>query len=231
MSDSDLKFIIEDKVIKENESFSMELKAENFDRLIGYQWILQFDTEAVGFQGYDRGSLVSLGDGNFGELMVDEGKLILTWYHAFPTDVDSEEVLFTLHFEALRNSDKISELFSVGELIHLAPVAYNDEYEPRDIELVFVEADKFDGEFALYQNIPNPFKDETVISFNLPEKTFATLSITDITGRVLKKIEGNFEQGYNEVNISRSDLPQAGTLFYELVTKNDAATKQMIIIE
>lgn len=231
LSDADLKFMIENKAVKENEIFKIDLRAENFDQLIGYQWILQFDPEALRFTGYENGSLVNLGDGNFGEVMVDEGKLILTWYHAYPTDINEEDVLFTLNFEALRSAKQLSDLIRLGELIQLAPVAYNGDYDARDIDLVFVEAKDVDGAFALYQNIPNPFKDETVISFNLPEPTNATLKITDISGRLLKIVEGDFDKGYNEVNISRSDLPQSGILFYELVTPNDTATKQMIVIE
>ncbi len=231
LSDTDLRFLIENKAVKENESIKLDIRAENFDKLIGYQWILEYNPEILTYQGFENGSLINLGEGNFGEVLVEEGKLIMTWYHAFPTDIDTKEVLFSLNFKANQNAKDLSSLLSLGELTQLAPVAYNEEYVSRDIELQFVDADEINGSFALYQNIPNPFKNETVISFNLPEKTFATLSITDITGRVLKKVEGDFDKGYNEINISRSDLPQSGILFYELTTPENTAVKQMIVIE
>ena len=232
LSDSDLKFIMENQAVKANESVNIELRAENFDQLIGYQWILNFDPEMLSYSGYEKGSLVNLGDGNFGEIMVEEGKLILTWYHAYATDIDSKEVLFTLNFEATHDIKQLSDVFSVGQIdFQLYPVAYDEDEVPHDIELIFVKPETINGAFALYQNIPNPFKDETVIGFNLPERTHATLIISDITGRVIKEVEGDFEQGYNEVNLSRSEIPQAGTLFYELITPDNAATKQMIIIE
>ncbi len=231
LSDTDLTFLIENKAVKENESIRIDIRAENFDRLIGYQWVLQFNPEVLSFQGFENGTLGNLGDGNFGEILVEEGKLIMTWYDAYATDIDPKEVLFALNFNTNRKADHLSDLLSLGELTQIEPVAYNEDYKSRDIELEFVEPKDAIGEFALYQNIPNPFKDETVISFNLPEKTFATLSITDITGRLLKKVEGDFAKGYNEINISRSDLPQSGILFYELETTENTATKQMIVIE
>lgn len=231
LSDADLKFVIENRSIREKESVKIDLRAENFEQLIGYQWILQFDPEALRFTGYETASLTNLGDGNFGEVMLDEGKLILTWYDAYPTDVDAEKVLFSLNFEAVQNIGRLSEKLSIGQLEHLAPVAYNGAYTPHEIELVFTESKATDGEFALYQNIPNPFKDETVIGFNLPEAASATILISDVAGRLLKKVEGDFVKGYNEVNISRSELPQAGLLFYELRTSKHTATKQMIVIE
>jgi hypothetical protein len=84
---------------------------------------------------------------------------------------------------------------------------------------------------TLLQNRPNPFKNETVIRFNLPEATFATLTIFDVTGRVVKTVEGNYNQGINEVSINRSDLGGSGLKYYILRTKSETATKIMVIID
>jgi fungalysin metallopeptidase (M36)/fungalysin/thermolysin propeptide len=83
----------------------------------------------------------------------------------------------------------------------------------------------------LLQNRPNPFKDETLIGFNLPEATFATLTIFDVNGRALKVIEGNYNEGYNEIQISRSDLSATGIMYYRLMTNNGSVTKMMLLID
>ena len=85
--------------------------------------------------------------------------------------------------------------------------------------------------FDLYQNTPNPFKGETVIGFNLPESAAATLTIYDVSGKVLKLVRGEFGQGYNEVIINRSELSGAGVLYYQLDTDTHSATKKMILID
>ncbi|MEM1320679.1 MAG: T9SS type A sorting domain-containing protein, partial [Bacteroidota bacterium] len=87
------------------------------------------------------------------------------------------------------------------------------------------------NEFALFQNQPNPFKDETVIGFNLPQASAATLTIYDVSGRVLKQYNGEYAQGYNEVSLNRSELSAAGVLYYTLETTTESATKKMILIE
>jgi hypothetical protein len=84
---------------------------------------------------------------------------------------------------------------------------------------------------ALLQNRPNPFKDETLISFNLPESTYATLTIYDVDGRTLKVVEGNYDAGYNEVGVSASELGATGVMYYRLMTDNGTITKTMLVID
>ncbi|MEM9918197.1 MAG: T9SS type A sorting domain-containing protein, partial [Bacteroidota bacterium] len=87
------------------------------------------------------------------------------------------------------------------------------------------------NEFALYQNVPNPFKDETVVGFVLPQAASASITIYDVSGKVLRLIEGEYVKGYNEVSINRSDLSGAGVLYYTLETADYSATKKMIVLE
>ncbi|MFT5385651.1 MAG: hypothetical protein ACI81W_003059, partial [Saprospiraceae bacterium] len=83
----------------------------------------------------------------------------------------------------------------------------------------------------LLQNRPNPFKEETLISFNLPEATFATLTIYDVNGRSLKVIEGNYNEGYNEVSVQASELSASGVMIYQLKTGDVTITKTMLMID
>ena len=83
----------------------------------------------------------------------------------------------------------------------------------------------------LLQNQPNPFVDETSISFYLPESGKATLSIYDISGKLLKEIRGDYKQGMNVEIINRSELQGAGLLYYQLSTTTETATKRMILLD
>ena len=66
-----------------------------------------------------------------------------------------------------------------------------------------------DDHLQLFQNQPNPFKHETSISFYLPEATKASLTIYDLSGRLLKQIEGDYNAGMNVEQINRSDLKRS----------------------
>ena len=85
--------------------------------------------------------------------------------------------------------------------------------------------------FELKQNTPNPFKGETVIGFNLVEASNATLTINDVTGRVLKVVSGDFAKGANQVSIDSKELLAAGVLYYTLTAGEYTATKKMVIME
>ena len=88
------------------------------------------------------------------------------------------------------------------------------------------------ADFQLEQNTPNPFKSETTIGFTLPEASSATLTITDVTGKVVKVVRGDYAKGYNTVTLKRSDIGvNTGVLSYQLESATHSATKQMIIIE
>jgi hypothetical protein len=44
------------------------------------------------------------------------------------------------------------------------------------------------------RNYPNPFKDKTSISFSLPDDGFASISIYDIYGRIVRHLSGKYYQ-------------------------------------
>jgi len=87
------------------------------------------------------------------------------------------------------------------------------------------------SDFGLYQNEPNPFHDLTIIGFDLPERTTATLKVHDVTGKLLKAVSGEFARGYNQVNLTRAELQGNGMLIYQLDTPTHSATKRMILLD
>ncbi len=88
-----------------------------------------------------------------------------------------------------------------------------------------------DRGLSLFQNRPNPFRNETLISFNLPEASRATLTIYDVNGKELKVVEGNFNSGYNEVPVSGAELGTTGVLYYRLMTDMGTITKTMLVVK
>ena len=101
-----------------------------------------------------------------------------------------------------------------------------------DINLGFkIHQVEITSEFALYQNVPNPFKDQTIVGFDLPKATTATLTLYDVTGKVLEVVKGDFTEGYNEIAIDRQDIGRQGVVYYRLDAGLFTGTKKMILIE
>jgi hypothetical protein len=82
---------------------------------------------------------------------------------------------------------------------------------------------------ALLQNVPNPYKNNTTISYYLPAKiASAQIIVTDNSGKVLKQINIS-GQGKGSVNIDAATLA-AGTYNYSLwIGGKLIDTKQMVL--
>ncbi|MGK0364586.1 MAG: hypothetical protein ACI85O_001643 [Saprospiraceae bacterium] len=176
--------------------------------VLGYQFTLNFENlEVVSIDGNEE---------NFGVF----ANAITT---SFADDKASDR-LFSVTFKATADVT-VSEAIALTSNITRAE-AYSTN-GAMNIALEFAGSN--DAEFALYQNTPNPFQGQTVIGFNLPTASAATLTITDISGKVLSITNGDYAKGYNEVRVS--DLGATGVLYYQLDTQNDSAVRKMVIID
>jgi len=95
-----------------------------------------------------------------------------------------------------------------------------------NVNLRFDDANSVANDFRLLQNTPNPFTQETLIGFELPEDGFATLNVFDASGRLVKHVEGDFMKGYNSISISNEGL-QPGLFYYQFVSELGTASKKM----
>jgi hypothetical protein len=81
---------------------------------------------------------------------------------------------------------------------------------------------------ALYQNTPNPFKEQTVIRFKLEDNVQdASICIFDMTGKTLKKLP--ISSGMESVSIGGYELGEGMFLYSLIVNGQELDTKKMII--
>ena len=74
-------------------------------------------------------------------------------------------------------------------------------------------------------------EDKLVVGFNLAEAAAATMTVFDVTGKVIVKRNIDGVKGYNTVNFNANQLGTSGVLYYTLESGDFTATKKMIIIE
>jgi hypothetical protein len=226
-SGKSLVFNVDNAELIAGNQYKVDFKANNFNDITGYQFTLNFDKNSVRVLNVEAGALEVTAD-NFGLNRMDEGVLTTSWNTAEGMSLDKDEVVFSLIVEAT-SAVSISDVMTVNSRVTDAE-AYNSADQVHDVSLNFTNG-KVETGFALYQNEPNPFKETTQVGFNLPESMSATLTIYDVTGKVLKVVEGDYTKGYNQVSIKRADLKVNGVLYYQLDTEAFTATKKMIVIE
>jgi hypothetical protein len=83
----------------------------------------------------------------------------------------------------------------------------------------------------LLQNHPNPFHHSTLIFYSLPATAQVTLSIYDITGRLVETLVNEMQQpGIHQVRWNREDSP-CGVYFYRLRVGEFVETMKMVVVE
>ena len=81
---------------------------------------------------------------------------------------------------------------------------------------------------VLYQNTPNPFKEQTIIRFSLEENVHdASICIFDMTGKTLKKLP--ISTGMESVSIGGYELGEGMFLYSLIVNGQVIDTKRMVI--
>lgn len=81
---------------------------------------------------------------------------------------------------------------------------------------------------VLEQNVPNPFAEQTTISYNIPTTvTRAQIVFFDLSGQIIKSVEIS-EKGTGQLNVFASDL-SSGIYTYSLIADGVAIeTKKMV---
>lgn len=229
-----LVFTAEDRSFEAGEIVSIPVSAEDFTGVQGFQFTLEFNSTVFELAEIQPGILDKLSEANFGLTRVNEGIITTSWDNSKTTLTGKTGALFTLHFRAL-SSGQISQTLKISsqltEAEAYAATANADDLEIRNVRLKFNGGVDATAGFELYQNTPNPFSQSTVIGFNLPEASFATLTVYDLSGKVLKNITGTFAKGFNTVTVSKSELGSHGVLYYRLETPEHTATRKMVIVK
>lgn len=202
--------------------YTVTFKASEIAKIQGYQGTLTFNKAAVELVNVEYGAVK---EDNFGMRYATEGMITTSWNG----EATASDVLFSLVIRAKADA-QLSEVLGVGSRYTVAE-AYSQNDGITELAINFGTGAVAAAGFELFQNTPNPFKGETLIGFNLPEDAEATISIQDVTGRVLRVTRIQAVKGYNTVNLNSNELGAVGVLSYTVTTADFTATKQMIIVE
>jgi hypothetical protein len=215
-------FEVAEAELKAGGEYTVAFTASDIASIEGYQATLSFDNSALELVDIISGVAT---EENFGLVYAGEGLITTSWNGKAAANT----VLFSLVFRSTADA-QLSELLSVNSHITKAE-AYSVNGDQLDVEVTFSGQAAASATFELYQNTPNPFKGETLIGFNLPADDSVTLTVSDVTGKVLKLVRLDGVKGYNNVSLNSNTLPAAGVLYYTVETSEYTATKKMVIIE
>jgi len=228
-----LKLTTAHQLLIAGNTVEIPISATNFSQLLGFQFALNFDPSKLEFLELLPNESTSITTNNFGLNFIDRGIITTSWEQpALPKKQATPTNIFSLKFKVKETTDLTTALGLDNEFMKAEAYSVKDNEHLELLDINWLIEDNAEvTDFALYQNRPNPFSDNALISFDLGQAENVNLSILDLTGRVVKQIQYAANEGYNELTINRKELDGKGVYYYQLSTSSGIKTKKMIVVD
>jgi len=239
-SNNSLVLTTDDMILEKGNTYQIPIRATSFDQIQGYQFSLDFDPNAVEIVGWEAGALEGMNDSHFGSShfgrqvrQMEQGKINTSWVNEQQQILEDGSVLFHISLSANKKVS-LKDVLSLNSN-GIQAEAYKGEsitsIETMNVALEYNSTVTPSDEMVLYQNRPNPFANETEIAFQMPQATVATLSVFDVSGKMILQQSIDAIKGYNKFSLSANDLPEGNLYYYRLESAVGTATKKMVLIK
>lgn len=226
---------VEDKVLEKNKTYQIPINITPFQKdfngqnLTALQFALNIDKNKTFIDNIEHGNLPNCTENNIG-FFKNEGIVNAAWYRT-PQQKFVENDTFTVFNLTIKPTinTRLSDILSINPT-YTEGVAYDEKGNGATVKLSFGNNFKETTKAVLLPNRPNPFHEETTISFVLPESSAAKLTVCDLMGKVLMQTEKEFSAGLNEVIFNAQTAPSvsSGILVVRLQTGKTVLEQKVV---
>ena len=216
--------------IKQGSTVDLFVRVDNFKNIFGAQFSVRWNPAVLQFVSTSSYNLSGLTVTNFGTLeeCLDQGALRFSWYDngSKPQTLPDGSHLFSIRCKAIgKLSDTttvfISDFPTEVEFIGSKKAYKYDITKKATITVgtVTSQTDAVANDALRIDAVsPNPFTENTTLSFTLDVPGDVKLSIYDILGNQISNIKQFYNIGTHLVNIGSDVIPTAGTYLYKIET-------------
>lgn len=155
------------------------------------------------------------------EVVNSLGKEITVTGGVYPIELKAEGFSFHVK-DRVTNGGIIDRLVQNGSSV----IITNPE-----IKQLIIQGSMTPAQFELMQNYPNPFNPKTRISFSIPERTKAEISVYNTLGEKVAEIMNEVkEAGFYSVDWNAEHF-SSGIYFYQLKTEKQSIVKKLILMK
>lgn len=184
---------------------------------------LKLQTTGLEIQSIESGVLpITEGDYRWNSI---EEYIHILWVSKDDATIENDDVLFTI--KAFVTDDiSIEKAFEIDPLSEVV-----ENLVVRSISLHGVTGMLDQVQSQLFQNNPNPWRNQTEITFYVPNDQKVTMKYYSIDGRELASQDIFAVAGYNEIVIQSTDIPHEGVIVYQLQTEKERITNRMLKVK
>ena len=154
------------------------------------------------------------------------GKTTLIWVGEQPISVAAGDVLFYIHLneEADIYSLTIDDQTLQSEM-------YTGEHLDAHGLSIDPQSTSFIGQDALFSHHPNPWSDQTIISFLIEEAADVKIEIFSMAGARVHMHQSRYPAGTHTAAVLRSDIPEAGIYIIQMQKQGKIERQKMLVIK
>jgi hypothetical protein len=223
-TDKSLDFMIDDRAVERGQTYEIPFRSTNFNEVLGFQFSLELNGVTLNSVSANA---IDLTESNMGHM--SEEIHTVSWANVDGLTAADNDQLFTINVTAQRDGN-IADMLQINSAFTPIEAYTDNNLEKVDIKLFSNGGDQIIHN-QLYQNMPNPFSDLTQIKFNTAEEGIGTITIFDVTGKVVYSQKAQYNAGTQKVIINKADIQSAsGILYYRLDINDYSATRKMTLI-
>ena len=221
---SPLVLSYDDFAVQTGKEYELNLFSPNFEDIHGMQW-------TMGHKGLKiseiNGRSIQLNDENTASHTEDVSTF--SWAAISAETIAKEDVVLRIKFVA-KVDGNVSDMLKMTNDITAIEAYMGNEMEIVKIDLV--ERKSANSIFALTQNEPNPWREQTKVSYSLPAPGVARFTFFDVTGRLIMEKNLPSVEGPNVFTISRSDMKGiTGMILYKLEFEGQTSQRKMLLFD
>ena len=214
--------ITKNQKFHEGDIINVPIRFSADQTLTGFQYTLS----ATGMEciGLLPGA-ISIGEDNYA---LFNDRMTMSWFDVNSVDLSPDDILFTIQLRA-NESGELAHSLSINSSITDAEL-YGDGEQIFVPQLIIDQTD-LKNELDILSCFPNPWKDETTVSFYLPESDQVSFTLFDVSGREIFSTTSNLKSGHHQHQIKSSDFKARGMLLLEIKTSKHSKVMKLVLAE
>jgi hypothetical protein len=221
-------FVIREKKAESDKQIAVTFLASSFEEITGFQFSLRYDKEVLEYTDVIGLNLSGFTAATFHH-MAEKGVITFAWTDpdAQPNTRKNGEELFKVIFLAKESGKSLSDVISKAET-PTEPWIFDKSGQGMDLQLEFLDQPANDSQLLVTPPRPNPFKDQTTISYLLPYSDDIFLEVFDLNGRLVHTEAVGSSAGFQQFVIKGVDIPGPGLYFIRIHTSKDTVAFRLI---